>query len=103
VRATGGEPCRDVLRAAHAGEELLLASYCPFEISGPYKEYGPVFILANPDTTPVSSSIFPVSAEYGYFGQQFVLRAYSKRNELWMLVFLAHNNLKQIYSDFFKS
>ena len=38
--AEGGEPCRDVLRRAVAGEELILASYCPFSKPGPFKEYG---------------------------------------------------------------
>jgi hypothetical protein len=74
--ASGGEPCRDSLRRAVKGEELILASYCPFEMAGPYKEYGPVFIQAE-----ATNEIFPshltelVKAEY--LGQQFVLRAYS--------------------------
>jgi hypothetical protein len=52
VRAEGGEPCRDVLRRARPGEELILASFTPFSKPGPYKEYGPVFVLANdPDET----------------------------------------------------
>src|SRR4051794_38272142 len=46
VVASGGEPCRDVLRRATAGEELILASFSPFEKRGPYKEYRPVFVLA---------------------------------------------------------
>ena len=46
VIAQGGEPCRDVLRRATAGEELILASFTPFSKPGPYKEYGPIFVLA---------------------------------------------------------
>lgn len=29
--ANGGEPCRASFRRAKEGEELLLASYCPFQ------------------------------------------------------------------------
>lgn len=77
VLAKGGEPCRDALRRAEPGEELILASYCPFEIDGPYKEYGPVFILAhaNQQSSPVNR--LPVNGTNAYFGMQFVLRAYS--------------------------
>lgn len=53
VRAKGGEPCRDVLRRAREGEELLLASFSPFTQPGPYKEFGPVFVLASPSDEPV--------------------------------------------------
>lgn len=34
LTAAGGEPCRDVLRRAKPGEELILASYCPFTVAG---------------------------------------------------------------------
>jgi len=37
VVATGGEPCRDVLRRAAPGEPLILASFSPFSKPGPYK------------------------------------------------------------------
>src|SRR6266568_231186 len=47
VLAQGGEPCRDVLRRARPGEELILASFTPFSKPGPYKEYGPIFVLAD--------------------------------------------------------
>lgn len=77
VIANGGEPCRDVLRQAKPGEELILASYCPFELSGPYKEYGPVFILADPEAEHLASKSFAELIERAYFSHQFVLRAYS--------------------------
>jgi hypothetical protein len=75
VVAEGGEPCRDVLRRAVAGEELILASFTPFTKSGPYKEYGPIFVLANPDGE--SARLQP-----GYLREQFTIRAYSKAEEI---------------------
>lgn len=80
--AHGGEPCRDVLRRANPGEELILASYCPFELAGPYREYGPVFVLANTDLINGPVTSFPASQENPYFSQQFVLRAYSQEERI---------------------
>jgi hypothetical protein len=75
LTATGGEPCRDVLRRATPGEELILASFSPFERVGPFHEYGPVFVLANPPETNTSADALPV--ENNYLQEQFVLRAYT--------------------------
>jgi hypothetical protein len=74
--AQGGEPCRDVLRRAMPGERLILASHCPFRRAGPYREYGPVFMLADSEPPPVLTAL-PITGEMPYLGQQFVLRAYS--------------------------
>jgi hypothetical protein len=78
--AEGGEPCRDVLRRAEPGEELILASFSPFTVEGPYREFGPVFILANPSDEDVPREAFPVTP--GYFRDRLVLRAYSPREEI---------------------
>ena len=73
--AVGGEPCRDVLRRAQPGEELILASFSPFTVEGPYREFGPVFVLANPADETRSRDALPLD---GYFRDRFALRAYSK-------------------------
>lgn len=75
----GGEPCRDVLRRARPGEELILASFCPFEQAGPYREYGPVFVLAEASGEEVGRSGFPtpLGEPDDYFRERLVLRAYS--------------------------
>jgi hypothetical protein len=77
VIAAGGEPCRDAFRRARPGEALILASYCPFERPGPYREYGPVFVLAQPDPNAAPPSALPVDGDRAYLGASFVLRAYS--------------------------
>ncbi len=77
--AKGGEPCRDALRRARSGEPLILASYCPFQHAGPYREYGPVFILADQEGGAVPARL-PVDGGAPYLGDSFVLRAYA-RNE----------------------
>ncbi len=79
--ASGGEPCRDSLHRAKAGEELILGSYCPFEIAGPYKEYGPIFIRAQEDNQALPQSL-SMLVELEYLGQQFVLRAYSAQERI---------------------
>jgi hypothetical protein len=80
--ASGGEPCRDVFRRATPGETILLASYCPFELASPYKEFGPVFVMADaaPNTTPPDSLAALMAC--GYLGESFVLRAYSETERI---------------------
>jgi hypothetical protein len=80
----GGEPCRDVLRRARPGEELILASFSPFSQAGPYKEYGPIFVLANPSDETVARGELPLPRGRGedYFNNQFVLRAYNHNEEI---------------------
>lgn len=80
--AQGGEPCRDVLRRAQAGEALMLASYCPFELASPYREYGPVFVLAADSLESPDYQSLPTVGENPYFGASFVLRAYSSRERI---------------------
>lgn len=75
ISADGGEPCRDVLRRARPGEELILASYSPFAQPGPYREFGPVFLLAHPSEEDIVRDSFP---ENGYFNERLVLRAYTR-------------------------
>lgn len=71
--AKGGEPCRDALRAARPGEALILASYSPFSVRGPYREFGPIFILAEAEPDAADRAVLPTP----YFKTTFALRAYS--------------------------
>ncbi len=85
ISPSGGEPCRDALRRARPGEEVILASFCPYTLNGPYKEFGPVFVLANPDTQPVQRGALPIAPalDASYLQERFALRAYG-HNE-WVL------------------
>ena len=83
VIAQGGEPCRDVLRRAVAGEELILASFTPFSKPGPYKEYGPIFVLAGATDEAVRRDELPrAGGSADYLREQFVIRAYSDAEEI---------------------
>jgi len=82
LTATGGEPCRDVLRRAHPGEELILASFSPFVKPGPYKEYGPIFVLAHESDETVDRDALPVGADFSYLRERFAIRAYSSDEEI---------------------
>lgn len=79
--AAGGEPLRDCLRRASPGEAILLASYCPFTVPGPYREYGPVFVSAAGQPVVPSESL-PLAGERPYLGESFVLRAYSRQERI---------------------
>ena len=80
--AEGGEPCRDVLRRARPGEKLILASYCPFALAGPYREYGPVFVLAEHSEEQAGHSSLPFGEGRNYITKTFVLRAYSESERI---------------------
>jgi len=83
VTAQGGEPCRDVLRRARPGESLILASFSPFTKPGPFKEYGPVYVLAEASDETVQRDGLPIAGgATNYLQQQFVVRAYSHAEEI---------------------
>jgi hypothetical protein len=75
--AEGGEPLRDQLRRAMPGEAIILASYCPFDLASPYKEFGPVFISADLPAPQGQLAHLPLGEHGSYFGDTLVLRAYS--------------------------
>jgi len=39
-----GYPCRQCLRDANPGEELVLVSYDPFDVDSPYRSASPIFL-----------------------------------------------------------
>ncbi|WP_432454201.1 DUF1203 domain-containing protein [Agarivorans sp. QJM3NY_29] len=100
--AEGGEPCRDILRRARAGEKIILASYCPFGAPGPYKEYGPIFIRAQasdeqPDLTQLP---LPSGKDTDYLGQNFVLRAYNRGEEIVDAELVSPSNAQLVLDNF---
>jgi hypothetical protein len=101
VRAVGGEPCRDVLRRASAGEELLLASFSPFEKSGPYREFGPVFVLANDSGETVERETLEIGSERNYLRSQFAIRAYSSSEEIVNAALVEARNAQAVVEEFF--
>lgn len=82
VIAEGGEPCRDVLRRARPGEELILASFSPFTKVSPYHEYGPIFVLAHDTGETPRRDRLPAMGDDGYLRAQFAIRAYSEGEEI---------------------
>lgn len=81
--AQGGEPCRDALRRARPGEEIILASYSPFTARGPYREFGPVFVLAQAAEEPVRDRLpFAPEDPLSYFVRRLTLRAYSSAEDI---------------------
>lgn len=78
LTAEGGEPCRDVLRRAAPGEQLILASHSPFAKEGPFKEYGPVYILDRAADEVIDAGSIVAGQEHNYLRERFAIRAYSK-------------------------
>ena len=102
--AKGGEPCRDVLRVASAGEKLILASYCPFSKVGPYKKYGAIFVLANHSDEVVNYEKLPLSTspESNYFGGVIVLRAYDDEEYIYDARLVTPLNVEQNIKEIFE-
>jgi hypothetical protein len=106
LAANSGEPCRDVLRRAMPGERLILASYCPFTVAGPYKEYGPVFVLEYPSTELVDYRAIPLpkGRPTDYLRDQpFVFRAYSKCENILTAELLDPSSAQLEMSKIFKN
>lgn len=104
VVTAGGEPCRDVLRRATAGEELILASFTPFSKTGPYKEYGPIFVLAEPSAeVPRRDELPQAGGPTDYLREQFVIRAYSEAEEIRDAALVKAAELAETVERFFAS
>jgi hypothetical protein len=56
---TPGFPCRQCLRDAEIGEELLLVSYDPFTVDSPYRSTSPVFLHREPCSAPTDLHVLP--------------------------------------------
>jgi hypothetical protein len=104
VEAEGGEPCRDVLRRARHGEQLILASFTPFTKPGPYHEYGPVFVLAEDNGEQVLRGKTPAAGSPNdYLREQFVVRAYSEEEEIVDAELIEARDFNATIERFFQS
>jgi hypothetical protein len=57
--AKPGFPCRQCLRDAEIGDELLLVSYDPFDIDSPYRAASPIFLHRESCTPPPDLGVLP--------------------------------------------
>ncbi|WP_346838640.1 DUF1203 domain-containing protein [Microbulbifer sp. SAOS-129_SWC] len=104
LRASGGEPCRDTLRRARPGERLLLASYCPFQHAGPYREYGAVYVLAEPSAlhgAPPGLDVQGGPDDYWKRDAPLALRAYSAAEDIVAAQLLRPASLAAAAADYF--
>ena len=58
----------------------MTARYIGVAKSGPYKEFGPVFLLANDTGETIDRHSIPIPT--GYLRDRFVLRAYSREESI---------------------
>jgi hypothetical protein len=87
-----------------ANEELILASFTPFTKAGPYKEYGPVFILANASDEPVNrDALPPAGLPTNYLRDQFAVRAYSANEAILDAALVRAPDLAETVDRFFSS
>ena len=100
LSAKGGEPCRDALRRAEPGEDVILASFSPFTVAGPYREFGPIFVFAS-EVGRASQDVFRIGAPTDYLREQFVIRAYSKEEEIVDAALVQAATAQQTIDTFF--
>lgn len=54
-----GFPCRQCLRDADVGDELILVSYDPFTTDSPYRSASPIFLHSAPCESPGATDALP--------------------------------------------
>ncbi|MCU1366221.1 MAG: hypothetical protein JWN39_1860 [Ilumatobacteraceae bacterium] len=54
-----GYPCRQCLRDAAIGEEVLLVAHDPFTMDSPYRSSSPIFIHRDPCTPDAGAGVLP--------------------------------------------
>jgi hypothetical protein len=54
-----GYPCRQCLRDAEIGEELILVAHDPFTIDSPYRSASPIFLHAQPCAPDLAATAIP--------------------------------------------
>ena len=67
-----GYPCRQCLRDADVGDELILVSHDPFTIDSPYRSASPIFLHLEPCGGPERADDLPVQLT----GRQLSVRAF---------------------------
>lgn len=67
-----GYPCRQCLRDAEVGEELVLVSYDPFDQDSPYRSASPIFLHLHPCEAATPSAALPRQLT----GRQLSVRAF---------------------------
>lgn len=67
-----GYPCRQCLRDAEVGEELVLVSYDPFTSDSPYRSASPIFLHRRPCAPPADTTTIPPQLS----GRQLSVRAF---------------------------
>lgn len=71
---TPGYPCRQCLRDADIGEELILVSHDPFTTDSPYRSASPIFLHQNACEPPVDPSELPAQLT----GRQLSVRSFDR-------------------------
>jgi hypothetical protein len=67
-----GYPCRQCLNDAEIGDELLLVSYDPFTVDGPYRSASPIFLHRLSCGSPSEDATVPVQLT----GRQLSVRSF---------------------------
>ena len=92
-----GYPCRQCLRDADVGDELVLVSYDPFTMATPYRSAGPIFLHREPCSSPADLNRLPEQLT----GRQLSVRAFDQRDMMIDAAIIDGATLKTTINTFF--
>lgn len=92
-----GYPCRQCLRDANVGEELVLVAHDPFEVDSPYRSTFPIFLHRLPCEPPASTESLPVQLT----GRQLSVRAYDHSSMMIDAAVVEGHQLETTLQTFF--
>lgn len=72
---TPGYPCRQCLRDAAVGDELVLVSHDPFRTDSPYRSASPIFLHSRPCKPPDDLGVIPTQLSC----RQLSVRSFDRR------------------------
>lgn len=92
-----GYPCRQCLRDAQVGEELILVSHDPFRTTSPYRCASPIFLHRHPCGDPEPSAPLPRQLT----GRQLSVRAFDEAAMMLDAAVIDGGELQEVIGRFF--
>jgi hypothetical protein len=90
-----GYPCRECLRDAEVGEELILVSHDPFEKQSPYRSSSPIFIHRVSCAGNLDASVVPEQLQR----RQLSVRAFDGNAMMIDAKVIQGSDLKSLLND----
>lgn len=94
-----GYPCRQCLRDAEVGEELVLVSFDPFSLDSPYRQAGPIFLHRADCSSNRDNDAIPEQLAR----RQLSVRAFDRNEMMIDAAILDGSQLREQITKFFEA